>query len=210
MFDRTFQANATTFFYDYKDIQLGAIEQGGQGATITDNTDAKVKGVEFEFVLVPIPDLMFNLNVSLLDTEITGDFSTPDGSQLAGTPPINIKGNALPYAPEKSLQFGIQYSHEVFEDWELTYLAQTYWQDEFSARVYNTAPDTIASWNQTDFKVSLTDAYDEWTIEAFVKNVSNNDSITGLSAENALSGRFRLPAILDPRQFGIRVHYRFE
>jgi outer membrane receptor protein involved in Fe transport len=206
--DRSFQANVTTFVYDYQDIQLGAIEQGG--ATITDNADAAVKGIEFEFVAVPIPDVMINLNVSLLDTEITSDFETPDGTQLVGTPPISIKGNTLPYAPEKSVQFGIQYSHEVFDNWEITYLAQAYWQDEFNARVYNTAPDSIGSWSQTDITVSLTDAYDEWRIEAFVKNVGNNDSVTGLSAENSSAGRFRLPAILDPRQFGIRVHYRFE
>lgn len=208
--DRSFQANITTFFYDYEDIQLGAIEQGGQGATITDNTDAEVKGMEFEFVAVPVPDLMINLNLSLLDTKITGDFATPDGTQLAGTPPISVKGNSLPYAPEKSIQFGIQYSHEIFDSWEISYMAQAYWQDEFNARVYNTAPDVIDSWSQTDFTISLADAYDQWEIEAFVKNVSNNDSITGLSAENSLAGRFRLPAILDPRQYGIRITYRFE
>jgi len=208
--DRSFQANVTTFFYGYEDIQLGAIEQGGQGATITDNTDAEVKGIEFEFVAVPVPDLMINLNLSLLDTKITGDFATPDGTQLAGTPPISVKGNSLPYAPEKSIQFGIQYSHEIFDSWEISYIAQAYWQDEFNARVYNTAPDVIDSWTQTDFTISLADAYDQWEIEAFVKNVSNNDSVTGLSAENSLAGRFRLPAILDPRQYGIRITYRFE
>lgn len=210
LFDRTFQANATAFFYDYQDIQLGAIDSNAAGATITDNTDAEVKGVEFEFVALPITNLMINLNVSLLDSEVTGDFATPDITQLSIASLVDVKGNSLPYAPEKSVQFGIQYTHPVSDEWEITYLAQTYWQDDFYARVYNTPTDEIDSWNQTDFNISLTDASGKWEIEAFVKNVSDNDSITGLSAENRLAGRFRLPAILDPRQYGVRVHYRFE
>ena len=108
------------------------------------------------------------------------------------------------------MQFGIQYSHSVTQDWDITYMAQTYWQDDFYARVYNTPTDEIASWNQTDINISLADNSGTWKFEAFVKNIADNDSITGLSAENRLAGRFRLPAILDPRQFGIRVHYNFE
>lgn len=210
LLDRTFQANVTAFFYDYQDIQLGAIDSNAAGATITDNTDAEVKGVEFEFVALPITNLMINLNVSLLDSEVTGDFPTPDITQLSIASIVDVKGNSLPYAPERSVQFGIQYTHPVSDEWEITYLAQTYWQDDFYARVYNTPTDEIDSWNQTDFNISLTDASGKWEIEAFVKNVSDNDAITGLSAENRLAGRFRLPAILDPRQYGLRVHYRFE
>ena len=209
-FDRSFQANATVFYYDYQDIQLGAIDTNAGGATITDNTDAKVKGAEFEFVALPLPDLMINLNISFLDSEVTGAFSTPDITQLSTASLADVKGNSLPYAPDKSVQFGIQYSHSVTQDWDITYMAQTYWQDDFYARVYNTPTDEIASWNQTDINISLADNSGTWKFEAFVKNIADNDSITGLSAENRLAGRFRLPAILDPRQFGIRVHYNFE
>ena len=210
LLDRTLQANATVFYYDYQDIQLGGIDPSPQGGTITDNTDAKVKGIEFEFVSMPINELMINLNISLLDSEVTGDFATPDITQPRGTPPVSVKGNALPYAPEKSLQFGIEYRHNFFDGWEISYLAQTYWQDEFFARVYNSPTDKIDSWQQTDFTISITDSEDIWQVEAFIKNINNNDSITGLSAENTLAGRFRLPAVLDPRQYGIRIHYRFE
>ncbi|MGI2171825.1 TonB-dependent receptor [Shewanella sp. MF05960] len=210
MLDRRLQANVTVFYYDYSDIQLGALEQGGTGAAITDNTDAKVSGAEFEFVAMPIADLMFNLNVALLDSEITGTFSTPDGSLGRTAIAPDVKGNSLPYAPESSIQFGVQYTHGIFNDLEITYLAQTYWQDDFYARVYNTSTDNIDSWNQTDFTVSISDTYKLWEVEAFVKNVSNNDSVTGLSVENSLTGRFRLPAILDPIQYGVRFQYRFE
>lgn len=211
LLDRKFQANATVFFYNYDGLQLGALEQnGGTGASITANTDAEVKGAEFEFVAAPISDLLINLNVSFLDSEVTGDFPTPDTARPSSEGPVDVKGNELPYAPDKSVQFGIQYSHLVSENWEITYRAQTYWQDDFFARVYNLSADEIDSWKQTDFNVSLTDLDGRWEFEFFVKNVGDEASLTGLSAESALAGRFRLPAILDPRQYGVRVQYRFE
>ena len=49
----------------------------------------------------------------------------------------------------------------------------------------------------------------KWKLEWFVKNLENSASITGLSVENALAGRFRLPAVLDPIQYGLRVQLNF-
>lgn len=208
--DRKFQANATLFYYDYDGLQLSALEQTGTGAAITANTDAKVSGAELEFVAAPAAGWLMNLNYSLLDSEITGDFPTPDGSLSSLAGPVDVRGNALPYAPDRSLQFGIQYSHEVSSNWEMTWRAQTYWQDDFFARVYNTTTDRLDSWSQTDFNVSLQDFEGKWKIEAFVKNVEDEASLTGLTVESSLAGRFRLPAILDPRQYGIRIHYNFD
>ena len=207
---RTFQANATVFHYKYDGLQLGALEQTGTGAAITDNTDAEVTGAEFEFVYAPIEGLLANLNLSLLDTEVTGEFSTPDSAQPSSAGRADIRGNSLPYAPEKSIQFGIEYSHSLADDWDITYRAQTYWQDSFQARVYNSATDDLESWKQTDLTVSLNEISGAWGVDFFVKNLDNDASITGMTVESSLTGRFRLPAVLDPRQFGVRVHYRFE
>lgn len=210
LFSRKLQANATAFFYNYKGLQLGALEQNGTGAAITDNTDAEVMGAEFEFVAAPVIGLLANLNLSFLDSEVTNDFLTPDVTQLQSTGPVDVRGNELPFAPNRSAQAGIQYTHPVSDNWEITYRVQTYWQDEFFARIYNTANDVIDNWQQTDINIALTDITGKWKFEAFVKNTANEDSVTGLSAESSLAGRFRLPAILDPRQIGIRMHYSFE
>lgn len=207
---RKLQANVTVFHYNYDGLQLGALETNGTGAAITDNTDAKVTGAEFEFVAAPIDGFLANLNFSFLDTEVTGQIDTADSSQGSSAGLVDIKGNSLPYAPEKSIQLGLQYTHLVFDGWELTYRAQTYWQDEFFARVYNSETDKLSSWQQTDFSIALADIYGDWEIEAFVKNIDNDDSVTGLTVENSLAGRFRLPAVLDPRQSGVRVSYRFD
>lgn len=207
--DRMFQANVTAFIYQYDGLQVGGIL--GDGTTFNTNVDADVMGAEFEFLAVPIEGLRINVNFALLDSEINEDFFTsPDISAPSGSGPVNLNGKTLVFSPEKSLQLGVQYTHQVFEDWEVTYRAQTYWQDEFFTRLYNIPTDKQDSWQQTDASVTFKDSDDVWEIEAFVTNVSDEASITGLGVDNSLVGRYRTPQYLDPRTYGVRVTYRFE
>lgn len=207
--DRTFQANITAFVYQYDGLQVGGIL--GDGTTFNTNVDADVKGAEFEFVSTPTDGLRINLNVSLLDSEISEDFlAAPDIAQPAGSGPVNINGNTLAFAPESSIQFGIQYTHEVADNWEVAYRAQTFWQDKYFTRLYNVPSDRQDSWHQSDMSVTLRDLDDVWEFELFVKNASDEDSITGQGVQNSLVGRYRTPLYLEPRTYGIRVSYRFE
>lgn len=207
--DRTFQANVTAFIYQYDGLQVGGIL--GDGTTFNTNVDADVKGAEFEFVSTPVDGLRVNLNLSLLDSEVGEDFlASPDIAEPSGSGPVNIKGNTLAFSPESSIQFGIQYTQEVGDNWEITYRAQSFWQDKYFTRLYNTASDRQDSWQQTDLSLTLRDLDDVWEFELFVKNASDEDSITGQGVQNALVGRYRTPLYLDPRTYGLRVSYRFE
>ncbi|WP_299081398.1 TonB-dependent receptor [uncultured Paraglaciecola sp.] len=210
LLDRTFQANVTAFMYKYDGLQVGGIL--GDGTTFNTNVDAEVKGAEFEFVAAPIDGFRVNLNLSLLDSEIVDDFLTsPDISSPSGSGPVNLQGNSLQYSPESSVQFGIQYSHELSDNWDITYRAQTYWQDSYYSRLYNIKTDKQDDWSQSDVSVTVRDlANEKWEFELYVKNVSDEASITGLGVDNSLVGRYRTPTYLDPRTYGVRVTYRFE
>jgi iron complex outermembrane receptor protein len=206
---RMFQANVTAFIYQYDGLQVGGIL--GDGTTFNTNVDADVKGAEFEFVAAPIDGLRMNLNLSLLDSEINEEFFTsPDISAASGSGPVNLKGNTLLFSPESSIQFGIQYTHGLTENWEIAYRLQTFWQDEFYTRLYNIATDLQDSWQQTDLSVTVRSLDDVWEFEAFIKNASDEASVTGLGVDNSLVGRYRTPSYLDPRTYGVRVTYRFE
>jgi len=206
--NRTIQANATLFVYQYDGLQVGGIL--GDGTTFNTNVDADVKGAEFEFLAMPIEGLRMNLNVSFLDTEISEDLLTsPDISSPSGSDPVNLKGKQLMFSPEKSVQFGVQYTHSFTPEWEVTYRAQIYWQDEYFSRLYNIATDKQDAWKQTDMSVTVRDFADVWEFEAYVKNVSDDASITGLGVDNSLVGRYRTPSYLEPRTYGARVSYRF-
>lgn len=66
------------------------------------------------------------------------------------------------------------------------------------------------SWHQTDASITLRDTDDIWAVEAYVKNASDEASLTGLAVQNSLVGRYRVPNYLEPRIYGVRLTYRFE
>ena len=66
LFDQRLQANVTAFYYDYEGYQISRI---AARTAINDNIDAKIWGVEGEFVLAPNENWLFNLTASYLNTE---------------------------------------------------------------------------------------------------------------------------------------------
>lgn len=209
LMENRLQLNLTAFFYKYDGYQTAGILP--DSTTFNTNVDAQVQGAELELVAAPIEGLKINFNYSMLDSEITEDFTTsPDIAQSSTSAAVNIKGNELPYAPESSMQFGIQYSHLLGDSHELTWRAQTYWQDDYWARLYNSITDRLDSWQQTDLNVGLRDINNTWEVELFVKNASDEASLSSLSTEGAFIGRFRQPQALNPRTYGVRFHYLFE
>ena len=68
------RANVTGFYYDYSGLQVSNIISN---TSFNENIDATVWGLEGEFVLEPVDDLVVNSTVSYLNTDI-GDFQTLD------------------------------------------------------------------------------------------------------------------------------------
>ncbi|MCA8888647.1 MAG: TonB-dependent receptor [Parvularculaceae bacterium] len=73
-FGGTLQANLTGFYYDYSDLQVSRI---ANNTSYNENIDAKIYGVEGEFVWRPSDRFTANMNASYLHTKI-GAFSTID------------------------------------------------------------------------------------------------------------------------------------
>jgi iron complex outermembrane recepter protein len=67
MADGRVQVNLTGFYYDYKDLQISRIVSR---TSFNDNTDAKVWGLESEFIYKPIDPLLLSLTASYLKTKI--------------------------------------------------------------------------------------------------------------------------------------------
>ncbi len=75
LLDSRLQANLTAFYYDYSGLQVSKIVNR---TSVNENIDAIVWGVEGEFLFSPVDPVLFNLNVSYLNTEIQ-DSDSVDG-----------------------------------------------------------------------------------------------------------------------------------
>lgn len=95
--------NVTAFMYDYQDYQFSKLDGF---ASLVDNLDAEVRGVEIEAVWSPIDALRLNAQLGFLDTEITAGTSVDPFDRTQGDP-------SLHYA--KSLEGGCVVSRAALE-----------------------------------------------------------------------------------------------
>ncbi|HYC05015.1 MAG TPA: TonB-dependent receptor [Azospirillaceae bacterium] len=211
------QANLSAFYYDYSDLQLG--QRTGTG-TLTVNGDADIMGVEGEFLFAPTENWLFNTNIAFLDTEI-GSFQTFDPANPAqwngtGTPTrtpavlVDLKGKELPYAPDTKITIGGQYTMPVGgTGWDATLRGDYSWQSSYWAREFNTPNDKIKSWSTANITLRFTNEDSGLSLEAFVRNIANEDNITNSIIESDLVGSYRNVRILEPRTYGLQVQYKF-
>jgi iron complex outermembrane receptor protein len=223
--DGTFRANASAFYYDYKDLQIGQV---GVTSANTVNTDATVYGAELEFVVRPSRAFQVDGSVSYLKTKIkgfqSGDEGDPNGI-APGTVPVldangnivrtsgglvlkNLDGNSLPFSPKWKIAVGVQYEMDL-GGFTLTPRLDHYLQGDFFGTAFNKPSEDFPGYEQTDFKLLLKPDGAGWELRGFVKNLFNNDDITRITQEGPLVGRFRSLFILEPRTYGLEATVRF-
>ncbi len=219
--DGTLQANFSGFYYDYKNLQLG---QRRSTSVQTINTDAKIWGIESEFLWAPTDGLLFNANASYLNTSLgglapgqeTSDPANPAQWNGVGTPTktpevrLTLKGNELPYAPKFKVAVGGEYSMPLGAGgWTATLRGDYSWQSSYFAREFNTVNDKIKAWSIANALLRFSNADATINVEAYVKNIFNKDNITNSIIESDLVGSYRNARILEPRTYGVTTTFRF-
>jgi outer membrane receptor protein involved in Fe transport len=217
-FGRTLQANFSAFYYDYKNLQLG---QRLGTSVVTVNSDAKIYGLESEFLWQPVPRFQLNANASYLHTRIgellTVDPANPAQWEPSDGPPtrtpavaVNLDGNDLPYSPKFKISLGAQYTVPLTSTgWSATLRGDYSRQSSYYAREFNTSNDRIKPWSVTNAILRVASPSEKFSIEAYVKNIGNKDNITNSIIESDLVGSYRNARILEPRTFGLTTMVKF-
>ena len=121
----------------------------------------------------------------------------------------NLVGNELPNAPSMTLSLGAEYQFALNSDWDLTLHADYYRQSSSFQRYNNAIFDKVRGWENVNTSV-LFDNHDiDLSIQFFVKNIFNKDTIVGFSIADENLGSVRTPYLLEPRLFGVAVTKRF-
>jgi hypothetical protein len=86
-----------------------------------------------------------------------------------------------------------------------------YWQDDMWGRNFNRDPvDKIDSWDVWNAEVKLTSADKLWYVKAWIKNIEDEDNITGHYLSSASSGLFTNVFLLQPRTYGVGFGLNFD
>jgi iron complex outermembrane receptor protein len=187
--------NGAVFYMDYSDLQVEFTNDVCLCNVVSNASDAKIQGIEFEIQAAPIDSLLVWFNGTVLDTEYedyvisTGDFS----------------GNQLQRTPETQLTAGAEYSMDI-GGWEdgLAFRVNYAWQDEMPWAHTNVSWED--SYGLLDARVSLAPVDSAWSVSVWGKNLTDED--VRANVIEFLGGDVGLYA--PPRTYGVDLTWRFE
>ncbi len=122
--------------------------------------------------------------------------------------PTNIKGNKLPGAPDYKLSAGVQYAAPI-GDLTLTPRIDVAYTGKTYGNIFNGTVNAIAAFTQVNAQIQLEGQDRKWFMRAFVQNLFDKDSITGLYVTDQSSGNYTNIFTLEPRRFGVAAGIKF-
>ena len=196
--DNRAQVNVALFSNDYKDLQVNFLEFT---SFTTDNAaEASIDGLEIESTFLPVEGLTLNVNLTWLD-------ATFDDYQF--TPVIDLSGDTLNRAPEYTIGLSAQYEWQLGQNGDLLVRFDYYWQDEVYYRVQNVDRHKEDSFSTSDARLVWNSPSGKWLVDAFVKNISDDDNLRGLTVSDGLStGNNSFESYYPPRTYGVRLGWR--
>jgi iron complex outermembrane recepter protein len=201
----------------------------------TDNIGkAQIKGVELEFDWALTNNGRLSGYFAYLDTKVVSDFiqqwghATTDLFEIdhgASVNPenealtVNLKGNELPSSPKFSLNINYSHNFEFSSGATILPWINVSWKDKAYYSIFNSEKhedlfvtetpgafsDTRAAVTNINLGIKYTAASDDWNVEAFVNNASDE---TEFYWGGGGDGTIRGPVSM-PRFYGIRASYSF-
>ncbi len=124
--------------------------------------------------------------------------------------PFDLEGNQLPNAPEHTIHLGADYTLPVdVLAGNITIRWDYYWQGDSYAREFNRVGDSIDSWDQHNLSLFYRSSNEKWEAKAWVRNLENDNNVTGHYVTSDTSGYFRNYFLTEPRIYGVSLRYSF-
>jgi outer membrane receptor protein involved in Fe transport len=134
-----------------------------------------------------------------------GAFATTFGLPTSFGVPTDITGNELPTSPKWTVSAGAQYEFELSSDWSLIPRADFHYQSAVWGDVYNNRDNKARGWSNVNATVTLANPSGGFSVQAWAKNLLDEDAITAVGVNSASLGLTRRLYLLEPRTFGLSV-----
>ena len=136
------------------------------------------------------------------------NFLTAFGVETSDGIAVNLDGNSLPSSPQHSIKVGFEISRPMQElRGSLTLRVDGYWQSETYAREFNTVGDEIDAWSQMNTSVIYRSDDGRLNLRGWVRNLLDENNVTGHYLTSDTSGFFRNYFLTEPRIWGVSVRY---
>jgi iron complex outermembrane receptor protein len=207
--DGRLQLNASAFYYDYDDLQVGKVVQ--LNATIENAAAATIYGAEVELRALLTENFEIDWGLSLLDTEYD-EFETEDKGQL-GAPSVSLEGNELPRAPNVTSSLSALYNWELGGRGNIEIWGNWQYTDDQFFTPFNRANFEQESYSVLNASLTYRTADGRWAVSVYGDNLGDEDYFTNAlesgvptAGVDPLVPQFFVGA---PRTWGVRVKFNY-
>ena len=187
-----------------------AARNGGTRATVNGFVGA-VNGALGLAAPVAIPGLTATGAYGVCSVLATQSAATAGQVEVLGAGvPVNIRGRSLPQAPRYKVSVGAQYRIPVGSGGaEIVPRADLAYTSELYTSVFNDRADRVSGYAIVNAQVQLNLADERYYLRGFVRNLTNNNAITGQYLGDQSLGLFTNVFTLEPHQYGIAAGFKF-
>lgn len=203
LLDRRLTLNASAFFYDYTDFQLGQIV--GVTFLITNASTAEVKGLEIEAAWAPDEHWSISGNTSFIEATYTNFQNLDSLNPLLGVQ--DLAGNYLNRTPKVSANLSVAYRTSETPYGRATLRADASYRSRVYFREFNRPEDSQDPYGLLNLSVVWDSPDERYSARLFVNNLTEEAYYAGLSGDSTTANRNISWG--DPRQVGLELKANF-
>jgi len=199
LLDQRMTFDADVFYINWNQIQLTST--AGGFSFLGNGGKAKSQGLEASWKYTPVRGLVLSANASYTDAELTAD--TPPG--LYG-----YNGDRLPWVPKWNGTVGVDYDFPLDGGWSGSAGASYNYVGERETDFLPVPGPRLTAPGYHGIDLHAGSYYGAWTLQAYVKNLTNQRGITSLTSETIdPQGSPFAASYVPPRTVGVTVTYDF-
>jgi iron complex outermembrane receptor protein len=203
--DNRLEFTTAAFFYDYKNLQVGFVNQQSVVETVN-AASAHNYGLEAELVAKLIPHLRINLAATYLSAKYTSFTNSYYGDNFA---PVNLSGNYLDNAPPYTARLGLAYDVPLGTAGQLLFKAEDAYQGRVYFTEFNNGDATQPGYGMINASAGWESADKHWTATAWARNAADKFAIANNIISAPLYANVRVGTLMPPRTYGLTLGYQF-
>ena len=203
--DNRLEFTTAAFFYDYKNLQVGFVNQQSVVETVN-AASAHNYGLETELVAKLIPHLRINLAATYLSAKYTSFTNSYYGNNFA---PVNLSGNYLDNAPPYTARLGLAYDVPLGTAGQLLFKAEDAYQGRVYFTEFNNGDATQPGYGMINASAGWESADKHWTATAWARNAADKFAIANNIISAPLYANVRVGTLMPPRTYGLTLGYQF-
>jgi len=201
---RTFQINASAFYYDYTNKQIGGTYIDpvfGKLSKLVTIPESRVYGMELSADWRPLPGLTLSPSVTYMNTRITDTFAnfTPQGTVQ------DFAGESFPYAPLWQANGSAEYEWSVSPAWSAFVGGNASYQSRTNAQLGQAPIYDLKAYTLVDLRAGIESKSGAYRFSVWGTNVF--DTFYVIKAGRSFDFDTRTTGM--PARYGVSLNYRF-